>query len=107
MADKGEDIAALMVEASAALKSIADTRNASEGAKKAAKQSYKDVLRLIARQAILDYEGRTAALTGLIAELKEVTDNIEVENPIAKQMDDIAGIAEKASKLFKKEKKSA
>ena len=106
MADTGEEIADLMVRASAALKAIADTADASAAAKKAAKQSYKDVLRLIARHAITSYEGRTAALTGLIVELQEATANIKVANPITGPLNDIADIGDKAAELFRKEKKT-
>ena len=107
MAQNGEEIAELLVLASAALKAIADAQGASAAARKKAKQSYIDVLRLIARHAITTYEGRTAALTGLMVELREVTDGIKVENPIAGQLDQIAGFGERAAALFKKEKKNA
>jgi len=106
MADNEQDIAALLVQASAALKAIADAKSASDGAKEAAKQSYKDVLRLIARHAISTYEGRTAALTGLIVELGEATANIPVDNQMDGQMTEISDLADQALELFKKEKKA-
>ena len=106
MSGNEQEIAELMVRASAALKAIADSAEASQEARDAAYDSYQDVLLLIARHAITTYEGRTAALTGLIVELQEATANIEVANPITGPLNDIADIGDKAAELFRKEKKT-
>ncbi len=104
MPTSDEDIAELLTRASTALEALTRAQDASADAKAAAKQSYKDVLRLIARHAISTYEGRTAALSGLIVELQEVTKAIETENALAGHVSDLTGIAGRATDLFKEAK---
>ena len=99
-------ITELLIDAAAALKAIKDTENADKESRRAAFESYNDILLLIGRHAINSYEGRTALLTGLIAELSEFNKTIKVENPIAAQVDELADIADKAVDLFKSEKKT-
>lgn len=99
-------ISELLVEAAAALKAIQDSSNADPKDQRAAFESYNDIMLLIGRHAVNSYEGRTAMLTGLIAEISEFRKTIQVENPIREQVDNLAGIADKAVDLFKKEKKN-
>ena len=104
MPDNGEKIAELMVRASSALHAISEMQDASEVEKQQAKQAYKDVLRLIAKHSITSYEGRTAALTGLVVELREITSQIAVNSPIKTHIMQISAIADQATVFFKQEK---
>ena len=103
--DRSTQITELATQAAAqlqAMMSAADDRD-----KKAAFESYRDVLRLIGRLSIESYEGRTAILAGLVAELTEVTRAVKVKNPIAEHLDTLAGITERALDLMKAEKREA
>ena len=72
--------------------------------KKAAFESYRDVLHLIGRISIENFEGRTAMLAGLIAELAEVTRAVKVKNPVTKHLKSLADITDRALDLMKAEK---
>ncbi|NKB58204.1 MAG: hypothetical protein GKS00_17910 [Alphaproteobacteria bacterium] len=101
------EIVELMTDAAAALKALNDADGADQDTKDAAYEAYVDVLRLIGLHAVASYEGRTALLTGLIAELAEVNKSIQVSNPIVPYVDELTKIGDKAVDLFKKEKKAA
>jgi len=107
MADNSKTITELMTDAAATLKAIKDTAGADREARRKAFEAYEDVLLLIGRHAVGSFEGRTALLTGLIAELTEFNKTIQVANPIAAHVDNLTAIADKAMGLFKDEKKSA
>ena len=64
----------------------------------------RDVLRLVGRLSIEGFDGRTALLAGLVAELTEVTRAVKVKNPIIGQLNSLAGITERALDLMKAEK---
>ncbi|MDA0240285.1 MAG: hypothetical protein O3A84_09705 [Proteobacteria bacterium] len=100
--DRPTQITELANQAAGHLKSLMEA--ADEADKVAAFESYRDVLRLIGAYHVASYEGRTALLTGLIAELNEVTESITVTNPVAGQLEQLAGIALRARGLFKEEK---
>jgi len=99
-------IAELLVEAAAALKAIHDSKDADRETRRAAHESYNDILLLIGRHSVNNYEGRTALLTGLITELAEFNRTVRVKSPIAGAVDNLTAIAEKAADLFRAEKKS-
>lgn len=107
MPDNAKTITELVTDALATLKSIKDDPAASDADRRAAFENYEDLLLLLGRQAVTDYEGRTAMLTGLIAELTQFTRGIKVKNPIASKVDMLAGLADKAVDLFKAEKQAA
>lgn len=103
--DRPTQVSELANQAASLLKTMMDA--ADDKDKKAAFEAYRDVLRLIGRYHIQSYEGRTALLAGLILELKEVTDAVQVKNPIAEQLNALLPIAERARALFQEEKTEA
>ena len=107
MPDPGIEIMRLITDALSQFNSIIDNPASSADDKKKAADTYEDLLLLSGRQAVDRYEGRTAILTGLIAELNEFTKGIQVKNPIASQVGNLTALADKAMTLFKNEKGSA
>lgn len=101
------EITELLIETAATFRALKDLDAADSQARRAAFEAYEDVLLLIGSHAVSNYEGRTALLTGLIAELSEFNRSIQVQNPIREHVDQLTGIVEKAHELFKKEKKVA
>ena len=72
--------------------------------KKVARQTSKDLTTMLLAHTLSSIEGRTALLSGLIVELNQVMDSIKVEPPYANALTKFGKIAEKATKLFNKEK---
>lgn len=103
--DRPTQVSELANRAAGLLKSMLDA--ADEADKRTAFEAYRDVLRLIGRHHIQSYEGRTALLAGLILELKEVTDAVQVEHPIAEQLNALLPIVERARALFQEDKAEA
>ncbi len=92
---------------SAALLQTMQRDAANQADKQAAFESYRDVLRLIGRLSIENYDGRTALLAGLVAELAEVTRAVKDKNPVTQQLNNLAQISESALDLMKAEKSAA
>jgi hypothetical protein len=107
MPDQAKSITELVTAARATLKSITQDPAASDADKRAAFETYEDLLLLIAGEAMKDYEGRTAALAGMIAELTAFTRGVKVKNPITAKLDTLTKLADKAVDLFQIEKKTA
>ena len=103
--DRSTQITELATQAAAQLQAM--TALADPQDKRAAFESYRDVLRLIGRLSIENYDGRTALLAGLVAELAEVTRSIKVKNPVTQHLDTLATITDRALDLMKSEKKAA
>jgi hypothetical protein len=103
--DRSTQITELATQAAAELSVM--MKAADKKDKKAAFEAYRDVLRLIGRTSINEFEGRTSLLTGLVAELSEVTRSIKVKNPVAEHLNTLAGFTEKALDLIKAEKDAA
>jgi hypothetical protein len=68
--------------------------------KKAAADSYRDVLALIGTYSIANYEGRTSLLTDLIAQLNAVKQSVQVSNKVADQIAALDPLITKAQELF-------
>jgi len=100
--DRSTQITELATQAAAQLQAMMSAADPKD--RKAAFESYRDVLRLIGRLNIESYDGRTALLTGLVAELAEVTRSVKVKNPVTQQLNSLAGITERALDLMKAEK---
>lgn len=103
--DRPTQITELATQAAAELGVM--TKAADKKDKKAAFEAYRDVLRLIGRTSINEFEGRTSLLTGLVAELAELTRSIKVSNPVAKHLDTLAQYTKRALDLIKAEKDAA
>jgi hypothetical protein len=107
MADSGIDIMKLVNEALVEFDKVSKDKTLDPAIKKKAFDHYEDVLLLAGQHVISEYEGRTAILTGLIAELTAFTQTIQVENPIVGQVAQATAfmsLVDKARVLFDKEK---
>ena len=100
--DRSTQITELATQAAAQLRAM--TTAADPQDKQASFDAYRDVLRLIGRLSIEGFDGRTAMLAGLVAELTEVTRAVKVKNPIVGHLNSLAGITESALDLMKAEK---
>jgi len=100
--DRSTQITELATQAAAQLQALLAAADPQD--KQAAFESYRDVLRLIGRLSIEEFDGRTAMLAGLVAELTEVTRAVKVKNPIVVHLNSLAGITERALDLMKAEK---
>lgn len=105
MSENLDAIINLADQALAELDKMTKDPRATDKDKRTAFEHYEDIELLIAQHAIDDYKSRTALLTGLIAELTQVTKDIQVANPIVDRLTEIANVAEKAGELFAMEKK--
>lgn len=101
--DRSTQIVELANQAVTQLKELMSIADAED--KKVAFQAYRDVLRLIGRITVEEYDGRTTLLSGLVAELVEVTRSVRLANPVAAQLQNLAGITTRALDLLKTEKK--
>jgi len=103
--DRATQITELATQAAGHLQAMMAA--ADEQDKRAAFEAYRDVLRLIGRLNIENFDGRTALLAGLVAELTEVTRAVKVKNPVTAQLNSLAGITGRALDLMKAEKRAA
>ena len=107
MADAGKTTTALVTQALATLQSIRDNPAASAADRDAALEKFEALTLLMGAEAVEEYEGRTAVLTGLVAQLSAFTKGIQVKNPIVDKVNALTAIAEKAADLAKVDKKPA
>ncbi len=70
----------------------------------AAKESLSNLTALMLAQTIKSVEGRTAILTGLIAELNQVIESIAEESPISDKLDGFNTTIAKATQILEAEK---
>lgn len=78
--------------------------DATPAQRRAAKESLRDIWLLHGAHAIQEVHGRTALLSGLIAELEEVIARIE-KKPFGDALDKLTGIVTTAKRLYDEEKK--
>ncbi len=100
----GQDIVNQYLEGIAAVKAVLSNPEASKDEKKAARQSLNDLTIMLGRFHTGNVEGRSALLLGLIHELREVTDRIQPNSPIAGVLDKITKVAGTATELLAKER---
>lgn len=65
-----------------------------------------DLTAMMLAHTIETVQGRTALLTGLISELTQITDAIEVDPPYAGALDTVAAIVDKVRVRLAQEKKT-
>ena len=68
--------------------------------RRVARQSLKDLTSMLIAHTLKNVEGRTALLAGLIVELNEVIESIQVKPPYMGAIDKVTKVAKKARKLF-------
>ncbi len=93
----------------ASLKKIQEilfSQSASRKEKNVAEQALKDLTTAMLMHNLKTIEGRTALLSSLIVELREVIDNIQPKSPVADVAKKLTQVVNKAKKLFKTEKES-
>ena len=90
----------------AKIQAILFSQSASSEEKKIAKQSLNDLTAAMLAHNLKTIEGRTALLSSLITELREVIDSVQTGSPIAAVAGDLTGLLGQAKKLFKDEKKA-
>lgn len=100
----GQDIVNEYLNGIAAVKEVLSNPAASKAEKKAALQSLDDLTIMLGRFHTGNVEGRSALLLGLIHELRQVTDEIRPNSPIAGVLDKLTKVAAAAGKLLAKER---
>lgn len=95
-----QDIIRTYLQGIAAVQAVLSDPAATRAQKNTARQSLDDLTIMLGRFSTANIEGRSALLLGLIHELREVTDRIEPESPIAGVLDRLTEIAGTAGQLL-------
>lgn len=80
--------------------------NGDSGQRDVAMQTLDDLTAMMLAHTLETVQGRTALLTGLIAELTQVIDSIKTKPPYVRAMDAVAGIIDGARTRLTQEKKN-
>lgn len=85
---------------------IVGSLDATPTQRKLAKQTAKDLSSMLVAHTLQTIEGRTALLAGLIVELNQVIDAIQLKPPYEDAIKNFTSLLTKAQGLFKEEKKA-
>lgn len=100
-----DDVNELFSASVTELQEILGSTDASSAQRRVAKESLRDIWLLHGAHAIQEVLGRTALLTGLISELREVIDSIE-RRPFGDGLKKVEKLVTTARALYQKEKES-
>jgi len=103
-ADAGQEIVNKYLEGIAAVKEVLSNPAANKDEKKVARQSLRDLTIMLGRFHTDSFEGRSALLLGLIHELREVTDRIQPNSPVAGVLKRFNTVLAAAGELLKAER---
>lgn len=95
-----QDIIGTYLQGIAVVKAVLSDPAATRTQKNTARQSLDDLTIMLGRFSTANIEGRSALLLGLIHELREVTDRIKPESPIAGVLDQLTKVAGTAGQLL-------
>jgi hypothetical protein len=104
MPDNKKSIMRIYDDGMAEVFKIVTSKKATPAQKKTAKQTAKDLTRMLVAHTLQTIEGRTALLSGLIVELNQVIDSVKTKSPYTGALTKMTGVLTKAETLFKEEK---
>jgi hypothetical protein len=105
MAEDGKAIKELYDEGMFEVQRVLFSLDSTAAQRKVAKQSLRDLTTLLLAQTIKTVEGRTALLTGLIVELVQVIEKVQLKPPFQDALDKLNGVLGKAHKALAEQKK--
>jgi len=105
MAEDGKAIKELYDEGMLEVQRVLFSLDSTAAQRKVAKQSLRDLTTLLLAQTIKTVEGRTALLTGLIVELVQVIEKVQLKPPFQDALDKLNGVLGKAHKTLAEQKK--
>jgi hypothetical protein len=106
MADSKKSIKEAYDEGIAEVFMIVGSLDATPTQRRLAKQTAKDLSSMLVAHTLQTIEGRTALLAGLIVELSQVIDAVQLKPPYEEAVKNFTGLLAKAQGLFKEEKKA-
>jgi hypothetical protein len=106
MADVKKSIKQVYDEGMAEVYKIVGSLSATPEQRQAAIETAEDLSSMLIAHTLDTIAGRTALLSGLIVELKQVIDSVNINPPYLDAVKNLANIITKAGELFADEKKN-